>query len=159
MATFSFAIVKKPIERKETKSKHSNVKTKGLSLVVDTTEEGLFFVTYEGKDYPISLDSYNCANTHEVYITQLHKGKIIRYSNPGMVIGNAKNYIRFIPGNLVKGYIFKNPSTLKEEFYVQNVLIDTPCDIKIKKKFYNNFKQIIDYLNVKLEVIRQKQYL
>lgn len=159
MATFSFAIVKKPIERKETKSIHSNVKTKGLSLVVDTTEEGLFFVTYEGKDYPISLDSYNCANTHEVYITQLHKGKIIRYSNPGMVIGNAKNYIRFIPGNLVKGYIFKNPNTLKEEFYVQNVLIDTPCDIKIKKKFYNNFKQIIDYLDVKLEIIRQKQYL
>lgn len=159
MATFSFTVVKKPIERKETKSKHSNVKIKGLSLVVNTTEEGLFFVTYGGKDYPISLDSYNCANSHEVYITQLHKGKIIRYSNPGMVIGNAKNYIRFIPGNLVKGYIFKNPNTLKEEFYVQNVLIDTPCDIEIKKKFYDNFKQIIDYLNVKLEVIRQKQYL
>lgn len=157
MATFSFAIVRKPIERK-TKSIHSNVKTKELSLVVNTTEEGLFFVTYEGKDYPISLNSYNCANTHEVYITKLHKGKIIRYSNPSSIIGNAGNYIRFIPGNTVKGYIFKNPSTLKEEFYVQNVLIDIPCDIEIKNKFYANFKNIIKYLNVKLKVIRQHQY-
>lgn len=158
MATFSFTVVKKPIERKETKSIHSNVKIKGLSLVVNTTEEGLFFVTYGGKDYPISLDSYNCANTHEVYITKLHKGKIIRYSNPSSIIGNAGNYIRFIPGNTVKGYIFKNPSTLKEEFYVQNVLINIPCDIEIKNKFYANFENIIKYLNVKLKVIRQHQY-
>lgn len=158
MATFSFTVVRKPIERKETKSIHSNVKTKGLSLVVNTTEEGLFFVTHEGKDYLISLDSYNCANTHEVYITKLHKGQIIRYSNPSSFIGNAINYIRFIPGNTVKGYIFKNPNTLQEEFYVQNVIFEIPCDIEIKKKFYANFKNIIKFLNVKLKVIRQHQY-
>lgn len=158
MATFSFTFIRRPIGKKETKSIHSNVKTKRLSLVVNTTEEGLFFVTHEGKDYPISLDSYNCANTHEVYMTKLHKGQIVRYSNLGHIIGNAGNYIRFIPGNTVKGYIFKNPNTLQEEFYVQNVIFEIPCDVEIKKKFYANFKNIIKYLNVKLKVIRQHQY-
>ena len=154
---FDFRVVKKPVEKK-IKSTHNDGR-KRLSLVVNTTEEGLFFVTNNNVDYEISLNSYNCTNSHEVYITKLHKGGIIRYSNPSSIIGNAKNYIRFIPGNTVKGYIYKNPNTLKEEFYVESVLTDIPLNTEIKKKFYDNFKQIIDYLNVKLEVIRQKQYL
>ena len=153
---FDFKVVKKPVEKK-IKSTHNDGR-KRLSLVVNTTKEGLFFVTHNDVDYEISLSSYNCANTHEVYITKLHEGRIIRYSNPGSIIGNAKNYIRFIPGNTVKGYIYKNPNTLKEEFYVENVLIDIPLNKKIKQKFYNNFKKIIDYLDVKLKVIRQSQY-
>ena len=155
--SFDFKVVKKPVEKK-IKSTH-NDGHKRLSLVVNTTEEGLFFVTYDNVDYKISLDSYNCASSHEVYITKLHKGKIIRYSNPGSVIGNAKNYIRFIPGNTVKGYISKNPNTLKEEFHIENVLIDIPLNVEIKKKFYNNFKQIVEYLDVKLKVIRQSQFI
>lgn len=155
--SFDFKVVKKPVERK-IKSTY-NDGHKRLSLVVNTTEEGLFFVTYNNVDYEISLDSYNCAHSHEVYITKLYKGKIIRYSNHGSVIGNAKNYIRFAPGNIVKGYISKNPNTLKEEFYVENVLMDMPLNIEIRKKFYDNFKQIINYLDVKLKVIRQSQFI
>ena len=153
---FDFKVVKKPVKKK-IKSTH-NDGHKRLSLIVNTTKEGLFFVTNNNVDYEISLNSYNCANSHEVYITKLHKGGIIRYSNPGSIIGNAKNYIRFIPGNTVKGYIHKNPNTLKEEFYVESVLTDIPLNTKIKKKFYDNFEKIIDYLNVKLKVIRQSQY-
>lgn len=155
--SFDFRVVKKPVEKK-IKSTH-NDGCKRLSLVVDTTEEGLFFVTYNNVDYEISLDSYNCARSHEVYITKLYKGKIIRYSNPGSVIGNAKNYIRFVPGNIVKGYISKNPNTLKEEFHVEHVLTDIPLNLEIKRKFYDNFKQIVDYLDVKLKVIRQSQFI
>lgn len=150
---FNFSVVKKPAENK-IKSTH-NDGHKRLSLVVDTTEEGLFFVTYNNVDYEISLDSYSCANSNEVYITRLDEGKIIRYSNPSNIIGNAYNYIRFIPGNAVKGYISKNPNTLKKEFHIENVLFDVPLDLDIKRKFYNNFEQIVNYLNVKLEVIRQ----
>lgn len=153
---FNFQVVKKPVERK-IKSTH-NDSHKRLSLVVNTTEEGLFFVTNNNVDYEISLNSYNCAHSYEVYITKLHKGKIIRYSRPGSIIGNAINYIRFVPGNTVKGYIFKNPNTLKEEFHIENVLVDIPLNIEIIKKFYNNFDKIIEYLNVKLKVIRQNQY-
>ena len=153
---FDFRVVKKPVEKK-IKSTH-NDGHKRLSLVVNTTEEGLFFVTDNNVDYEISLNSYNCANSHEVYITKLDKGRIIRYSNPGSIIGNAKNYIRFIPGNTVKGYIRKNPNTLKEEFYVESVLLDIPLNREIKQKFYGNFEKIINYLNVKLKVIRQSQY-
>ena len=53
------------------------------------------------------------------FLTTLDKGKIIRYSNPSRYIGNCRPYIRFIPGNTVRGYIIKNPNTLKEEFYVK----------------------------------------
>lgn len=154
--SFDFKVVKKPVEKK-IKSTHNDGR-KRLSLVVDTTEEGLFFVTHNGVDYEISLDSYNCAHSHEVYITNLYKGKLIKYGNPSSVIGNSKYYIRFAPGNTVKGYISKNPNTLKEEFHVENVLIDIPLNIEIRKKFYNNFKNIIKYLDVKLKVIRQNQY-
>lgn len=155
--SFNFKVVKKPAEKK-IKSTHNNG-YKRLSLVVNTTEEGLFFVTYNNVDYEISLDSYNCANSHEVYITELHKGKVIRYINSGRIIGNAKNYIRFTPGNTVKGYIAKNPNSLKKEFHVENVLTDMPLNIEIRKKFYNNFKQIVEYLDVKLKVIRQSQFI
>lgn len=155
--SFDFRVVKKPVEKK-IKSTHNDGR-KRLSLVVNTTEEGLFFVTNNNVDYEISLDSYNCARSYEVYITKLYKGKIIKYSNPSSVIGNAKNYIRFIPGNTVKGYISKNPNTLKEEFHVEHVLIDIPLNAEIKKKFYDNFKQIVDYLDVKLKVIRQSQFI
>lgn len=153
---FNFKVVKKPFEKK-VKSTH-NDSHKRLSLVVDTTEEGLFFVTNNNVDYEISLNSYNCAYTHEVYITKLDKGKIIRYSNPSRYIGNCRPYIRFIPGNTVRGYIIKNPNTLKEEFYIENVLIDIPLKMEITKKFYNNFKKIVKRLNVKLEVLRQNQF-
>lgn len=155
--SFDFRVVKKPVEKK-IKSTH-NDGHKRLSLVVNTTEEGLFFVTNNNVDYEISLDSYNCANTYEVYITKLYKGKIIKYSTPGSVIGNAKNYIRFIPGNTVRGYISKNLNTLKEEFHVEHVLIDIPLNTEIKQKFYDNFKQIINHLDVKLKVIRQSQFI
>lgn len=175
MATFSFKSVEKAKSDKKpfklstiskkvgkhivTKGNHSNVIKSGLSLVVDTTEEGLFFVVYENKNYEISLDSYNCAKSNEVYITTLHKGKIIRYSSPSRRIGNAKNYIRFIPGNTVKGYIFKNEKTSKEEFYVEEVIFDFPNKLEQLRKFYANFKQIVDYLDVKLKVIRQSQFI
>ena len=153
---FTFKVVKKPIEKKIKSTNNDN--NKRLSLVVNTTKEGLFFVTHNNVDYEISLNSYDCTNTHEVYVTTLHKGKIIRYSNPGNYIGNAINYIRFVPGNTVKGYIFKNMYTLKEEFCVESVLVDVPLKIEITKIFYNNFKQIIDYLNVKLKIIREGKY-
>lgn len=154
---FNFKVVRKPAEKK-IKSTHNNG-YKRLSLVVDTTEEGLFFVTYNNVDYEISLNSYNCANSHEVYVIDRYKNKIIRYIDPSRVIGNAKNYIRFTPGNIVKGYISKNPNSLKEEFHVENVLTDIPLNIEIRKKFYNNFKQIVEYLDVKLKVIRQSQFI
>lgn len=158
MPSFSFTIVKKPIERKQTKSTHSNIKHKGLSLVVNTTEDGLFFVTYNGVDYTISLDSYNCNRSNEVYIMKLYKGKIIRYSNPGSIIGNAKNYVRFIPGTYVKGYIFHNVNTGKDEFYVEHVLTDIDFDVEIRKKFYKKFKLIKYLLDVKLKKFRESQW-
>ena len=153
--SFNFKVVRKPVEKK-IKSTHNNG-YKRLSLVVNTTEEGLFFVTYDNVDYEISLDSYNCAYSHEVYVIDQSKNKVIRYSTPSKIIGNAKNYIRFTPGNIVKGYISKNPNSLKKEFHVENVLMDMPLNIEIRKKFYNNFKQIVEYLDVKLKVIRQSQ--
>lgn len=158
MPSFSFIVVKKTTERKQTKSTHQNIKHKGLSLVVDTTEEGLFFVTYNGVDYRISLDSYNCNRSNEVYIMKLYKGKIIRYSTPGSIIGNAKNYIRFVPGTYVKGYIFHNINTGKEEFYVEHVLTDIPFDVEIRKKFYKNFDIIKYLLNVRLKKVRESQW-
>lgn len=154
MPSFSFTVVKKTAERKRTKSTHSNIKHKGLSLVVDTTEEGLFFVTYNGVDYTISLDSYDCSRSNEVYIMRLYKGKVIRYSNPGSIIGNAKDYVRFIPGTYVKGYIFHNPNTGREEFYVENVLTDIEFDTEIRRKFYKNFKIIKSLLNDRLKKVR-----
>lgn len=158
MPSFSFTVVKKPAEKKQTKSTHSNIKHKGLSLVVNTTEEGLFFVTYNGVDYRISLDSYNCNRSNEVYIMKLYQGKIIRYSNPGSIIGNAKDYIRFVPGTYVKGYIFHNDNTGKEEFYVEHVLTDIGFDVEIRKKFYEHFNVIKYLLNVRLKKVRQSQW-
>lgn len=157
---FNFSVIKRPTEKKTDNTLHKETAIKrGLLSVVKTTDDGLFYITHENVNYDISLDSYDCTNSFDVYDTnRLHKGRVVRYGKYGTPIGNSDHYLRFLPGNHVKGHLYKNIKTMKIEFHVDNVLFDNGVEKEDRDKFYANFKTIIEYLDVKLANIRAKMY-
>ena len=155
---FNFSVIKRPTEKKVNNTLHKETAIKrGLTLVVKTTEEGHFYVTHEDVNYDISLESYDCSRSFDVYNTNwIHKGKVVRYGTCGTPLGNLKGYVRFLPGNYVKGHLFKNISTMKIEFHVDTVIFEWGVNKDERAKFYANMKTIIKYLDVKLEKLRAK---
>lgn len=107
MAKFAFTFTSpKPTSKsKKVYEKTKPIVKRGVIGVVGIDISGNFYVTIEGKNYPITLNSYDIKGHNKFYAIGLYDNKTLCIIEKDKRHTNNKKYQPFTVGSIVKGDI------------------------------------------------------
>ena len=161
MPKFNFSVSKKETVKKKSSDNSKLYETveNNVKGVVFIDIEGLYTVRYNGKDYNLTENSYNCKNHYIIYrrgyLDDNNKNSCIIREDNKSIEAKHINYLPFAPGCIVIGNIIQNgfktlfefskvcfgegnsDSTEARQFYIAN---SKTINKKINDRWKDKFK-------------------
>ena len=101
--TFTFSSPKPTAKSKKVYEKTRPIIKKNVIGVVGIDISGNYFVTIDGKNYPITLNSYAIKGHNKFYAIELQNNKALCIMEQNKRNTNNKKYQPFTVGSIVKG--------------------------------------------------------